>query len=75
MCEVVRSDFFETFGVLLLWHRKICDMIGEFFLYLPIREKGWFLWLAQVCAIMWDLWGEQNNCMFKGLERVGYLAM
>lgn len=29
MCEVVRSDFFETFGVLLLWHRKICDMIGS----------------------------------------------
>lgn len=43
-------------------------MIGEFLLHPPFREKGQFLRLTGVCAILRDL-GVRNNHVFRGLER------
>lgn len=44
-------------------------MIGEFLFRLPLRGKGRFLWLVELCAIMQNLWGERNNSMFRGLDK------
>ena len=41
----------ETFGAI----------IEEFLLHLPFRENGRFLWLARVCSVVWDIWGERND--------------
>ena len=38
----------------------------EFLLHPPFRENGCFLWLAGVCAIMWDIWGKRNERVFRG---------
>lgn len=45
------------------------DIIKEFLLHPPFREKGQFLWLARICAIMCNLWGKMYNRVFEGLER------
>lgn len=44
-------------------------MIEEFLLHLPFCERGRFLWMAEVCAIMWNHWGKRNNRVFRGSER------
>ena len=44
-------------------------MIEEFLLYLLFRENGHFLRLVGTCALLWDLWGERNNRVFRGLEK------
>ena len=31
--------------------------------------KGVSLWLAEVCAVVWDIWGERNDRVFWGMER------
>lgn len=48
----------------LAHHRDISDMIGEFLLPRPFHKKGWFLWLTEVCTILWDLWRERKNRAF-----------
>lgn len=47
-------------------------MIGEFLLRPPSHEKGCFLWVVSVCAIMWNLL-EEGTIVFRGLE--GNLVM
>ncbi|TYK23653.1 SIL1 [Cucumis melo var. makuwa] len=49
--------------------REVHLVIGEFLLRLPLREKGCFLWCVGVCAVIWNLWGERNNRVFRGVER------
>lgn len=44
------------------------SLIGKFLLHPPLQEKGRFLLLAGVCALLQVLWGERNNIDF-GVER------
>ena len=44
-------------------------MIREYLLHLPFKEKGRFLLWADVCAVLWGLWGERKNRVFRGVER------
>lgn len=41
--------------------RNVCQLIGEFLLHLPFKEKDCFLLWAGVCAVLWRIWGERNN--------------
>ena len=43
--------------------------IEVFLLHLPFREKCRFLWLAGVYAVLWDIWGERSDKVFRGRER------
>lgn len=63
--------FFKAFGVSIAYclFRGTRDIIEEFLLHPPFREKGQFLWLARICAIMCNLWGKMYNRVFEGLER------
>nr|ADN33690.1 SIL1 [Cucumis melo subsp. melo] len=45
---------------------SIRAMIEEFLLHPPSRDKGVFLWLAEVCAVVWYIWGERNDRVFWG---------
>ena len=49
--------------------RDARDMIEEFLLNLPFEENNCFPWLVSVCAVIWVLWGERNNMVFRGVER------
>lgn len=48
--------------------RSVLVMMEESLLRLPFRGKGHFLWLAGVCAVIWDMWGQRNNQGFRGRE-------
>ena len=52
MCSVRRFLFLEAFDFWLAHNRGLNDMIDEFLLHLPFREKGHFLWLVKVCALL-----------------------
>lgn len=43
--------------------------IEELFLHPLSRERRRFLWHARMCGVLWGLWGERNNGVFRGLER------
>ena len=49
--------------------KEASAMIEECLLNPPVREKGWFLWLVEMCAVLWVLWGEWNSKVFRGVER------
>lgn len=49
-------------------HKDTRDMMGEFLLHLSFHV-GLVLVAFGVCAILWDFWAEQNNKMFRALER------
>lgn len=57
------------FEFLPIRHWDTNDMFGEFLLYSPLRDKGGFLFVVGVCAILWYLWGEWNNKVFRGLGK------
>lgn len=42
-------------------------MIEEFLLHPPLEKKGVFSCLARVCAVIWDVWGERNDRVFRGI--------
>ena len=52
--------------------RDVRAMIKEFLLHLPFREKGRFLWLFGVCAIMWVFGGREMIEFLEG--RIGTLV-
>ena len=56
------------FGVLGACHRDVGSLLKE---SLPTRlgEKGRFLCFVGVYTILWVMWDERNNGVFKGLER------
>ena len=49
--------------------RGVRDMIEYYLLNPFVEEKARFLWNARTCAILWSLWREQNNRIFRGTER------
>lgn len=50
--------------------KKRCRVtIEPFLLHRLFSEKGWLLWLAGVCAVILDAWGERNDRVFHGRER------
>lgn len=53
---------------MLAYQRDVNRSIREFFLHLPFREKGPFLWL-RVCVCILNLWGESNNKVVRGVGR------
>ena len=63
---VVWSSFFQEFGISFAGTRSVRAMIEEFLLHSPFRDKGSFLWLAGVCAVMWDIWGKRNDRVLRG---------
>lgn len=40
-------------------------------------KKGLFLWIDDICALLWGLWEERNNRVFRGVEqsRDGVLSL
>ena len=63
------TSFFQVFGMMSACHRDVSAMIEEFLLNSPFGERGWFLWLVSVYVVLWVLWGERNNRVFRGVER------
>lgn len=53
--------FFEEFNFQAAQSRNVCLMVEKFLLHLLLCEKGRFLWLQGVCAILWSLWFKRNN--------------
>lgn len=62
--RAVWNAFFLSFGMSSVHHWVVRDMIKEF----PIHRlgRGHFLWSANVCAILWVLWGKRNRRVFRG---------
>ena len=61
------------FGMMSAHHRDISAMIEEAFLKPPIGEKGQFLRLVGMCAMLCVLWDERNRRVFRGVEQVACL--
>lgn len=55
-------------GSLVLALQAYCirGTIEKFLLHPPFREKGRFLWLAEMCVVIWDVWEERNDLVFRG---------
>lgn len=70
--RAVRSYFLQEFDVRIVGQKDVCAIVREFLLHSPFREKGWFLWFAGVCAMLWDIWRERNNRVFCGRDRDPY---
>lgn len=51
------------------YQHNFSAMMDEFLLILPHGERGYFLWLAGVCVILWVLWGEQSSRIFRGVDK------
>lgn len=45
----------QEFDIQIAGGRDISVMTEEFLLHLPFKEKGCLLWLAGVCAVLWDI--------------------
>lgn len=43
--------------------------IEEFLLHLPFRDEEVFLLLAGACVVIWDIWDERNDQVFRGRKR------
>lgn len=67
VCEVWIC-FIQEFAVQIVGKRDIRVTIEEFLLCLLFKERCCLLWLAGVCAELWDIWGERNNRVFRSLE-------
>lgn len=50
------SKFVEAFGVSLAWSKKCRTIIEEVLRFLPVMEKGKFLWKACFFALHWGIW-------------------
>lgn len=65
----VWAYLFQEFDFMLAHRGDVGSSIAEFLLYPPFRKKGRFLWLVGVCALLWVLWSERNNRVFRGVKR------
>ncbi|TYK23974.1 DNA repair protein RAD51-like protein 4 isoform X1 [Cucumis melo var. makuwa] len=54
-------------GTALDWSVKVT--IEEFLLHLPFRDEEVFLLLAGACVVIWDIWDERNDQVFRGRKR------
>lgn len=72
-CELVSlvwDSLFQTFCTMVTQHKDVGALLENSLFKLPHGEKGHFLWLARVCAILWVVWNEWKNRVFRGVERV-----
>lgn len=67
--RAVWSSFLQELGVCFVGSRSDRATIKEFLLHLPFNDKGGFLLLVGVCTIVWDIWGERNDRVFRGREK------
>lgn len=58
----------QEFDVNIASQRDVRVTIKEFLLDPPFREKGSFLWLARVYAVVWDISRERNDGVFRGRD-------
>ena len=70
--QPVWSYFLQKFGIQIAGQRTIRTRLEEFLLHPPLKEKGWILQFAGVCAVVWDTCRERNKRVFRGLEKNPY---
>lgn len=63
--------FFQEFDVSFAAKgTSVLRLRSSFSIYLLERDP--FLWFAGVCTMIWDLWGERNDRLFRGRNKNPY---